>query len=310
MKLPDILAFFSGKRCVPILMSFIAIFLSVLFSYVWPPIQHGLNMMANGLVNSNGDVSLIGLFFSSFLINFLLIFGLHHCVYPLFYYQLGAYTTAAGATDVYKRQAECYQMVEYYKEAARRAKEAGFDGVEVHGAHFYLLGQFMSRYANKRIDEFGGDYKGRFHMAELCIKKVKEACGRDYPVSFRISTEEYLDGGSTLDDAIIYSQLAQDAGADIINISVGSGIGGNIITPSYFNPGFNVEAAARIKAKVTIPTIVVGRINDPILANYIVASGQADLVALGRQSVADSEFPNKVKEGRTEEILSLIHIFS
>ena len=198
--------------------------------------------------------------------------------------------------------AECYQMVEYYKEAARRAKEAGFDGVEVHGAHFYLLGQFMSRYANKRIDEFGGDYKGRFHMAELCIKKVKEACGRDYPVSFRISTEEYLDGGSTLDDAIIYSQLAQDAGADIINISVGSGIGGNIITPSYFNPGFNVEAAARIKAKVTIPTIVVGRINDPILANYIVASGQADLVALGRQSVADSEFPNKVKEGRTEEI--------
>ena len=82
----------------------------------------------------------------------------------------------------------------------------------------------MSRYANKRIDEFGGDYKGRFHMAELCIKKVKEACGRDYPVSFRISTEEYLDGGSTLDDAIIYSQLAQDAGADIINISVGSGM--------------------------------------------------------------------------------------
>lgn len=98
VKLPDILAFFSGKRCVPILMSFIAIFLGVLFSYVWPPIQHGLNMMANGLVNSNGDVSLIGLFFSSFLINFLLIFGLHHCVYPLFYYQLGAYTTAAGAT--------------------------------------------------------------------------------------------------------------------------------------------------------------------------------------------------------------------
>lgn len=197
---------------------------------------------------------------------------------------------------------ECYQIVEMYGNAARRAKQAGFDGVEVHGAHFYLLGQFMSKYANKRIDEFGGDYQGRFRLAGLCIQKIKEICGKEYPVSFRISSEEFLDGGSTVNDAVIYSQLAENAGVDVINISVGSGIGGNIITPSYFSPGFNMESAAKIKKSVTIPTIMVGRVNDPVLANYIVASGQADMVALGRQSVADSSFPNKVKNGMTDEI--------
>lgn len=98
VKLPDMLAFFSGKRCVPILMSFTAIILGVIFSFIWPPIQNGLNAMANGLVNANGEVSIVGLFVSSFLINVLLIFGLHHCVYPLFYYQLGTYVTAAGVT--------------------------------------------------------------------------------------------------------------------------------------------------------------------------------------------------------------------
>ena len=98
VKLPDMLAFFSGRRCVPILVSFAAIILGVIFSFIWPPIQNALNAMANGLVSASGDVSFIGLFVSSFLINFLLIFGLHHCVYPLFYYQLGSYTTAAGMT--------------------------------------------------------------------------------------------------------------------------------------------------------------------------------------------------------------------
>ena len=98
VKLPDMLAFFSGKRCVPILMSFTAILLGVVFSFIWPPIQNGLNAMANGLVSANGEVSIVGLFVSSFLINVLLIFGLHHCVYPLFYYQLGTYVTAAGVT--------------------------------------------------------------------------------------------------------------------------------------------------------------------------------------------------------------------
>ena len=98
VKLPDMLAFFSGKRCVPILMSFTAILLGVVFSFIWPQIHNGLNAMANGLVSANGEVSIVGLFVSSFLINVLLIFGLHHCVYPLFYYQLGTYVTAAGVT--------------------------------------------------------------------------------------------------------------------------------------------------------------------------------------------------------------------
>lgn len=198
---------------------------------------------------------------------------------------------------------ECYEMAEKFGAAALRARKAGFDGVEVHGAHFYLLGQFMSRYCNKRTDEFGGDYEGRFRLARLCIERVKETCGANYPVSFRISAEEFLDGGSTLEDAVIYAQMAEEAGADAIHVSTGSGIGGNIAAPSYMRPGFNAGSAAEIRSNVSVPVIAVGRINDPALAARIVRSGMADLVSLGRQSVTDPHFPRKVREGRNEEIL-------
>lgn len=198
---------------------------------------------------------------------------------------------------------ECYAMADAFGEAARRAKEAGFDGVEVHGAHFYLLGQFMSRYCNKRTDEFGGDYEGRFRLPRLCIEKVKAFCGPDYPVTFRISAEEFLEGGSTLQDAVIYARMAEEAGADAINVSTGSGIGGNIAAPSYKNPGFNIPSAALIKKNVSVPVIAVGRINDPALAAQTVEEGSADLIALGRQSVTDPQFPAKLREGRTDEIL-------
>lgn len=198
---------------------------------------------------------------------------------------------------------DCYAMVERFGDAARRAKRAGFDGVEVHGAHFYLIGQFMSRVANKRVDEFGGDYAGRFHFAALCIQNIKEKCGTDYPVLFRLSANEFMDDGASEADAVIYATLAQDAGADAIHVSTGSGIGGNIVTPQYFAPGFNVPAAAAVKKAVQVPVIAVGRINDPLLAWHIVQSGQADMVTLGRQSVCDPAFPNKVYTGALDEIM-------
>ncbi|MBP3468865.1 MAG: NADH:flavin oxidoreductase, partial [Lachnospiraceae bacterium] len=104
---------------------------------------------------------------------------------------------------------ECYELIRAYGDAALRAKKAGFDGVEVHGAHFYLIAQFLSKYANKRVDEFGGDYEGRFLFARLVIKNIKEKCGKDFPVMFRISAEEFLDGGSTTDDCVIYAAMAE-----------------------------------------------------------------------------------------------------
>ncbi|HJB94184.1 MAG TPA: NAD(P)/FAD-dependent oxidoreductase [Candidatus Mediterraneibacter intestinigallinarum] len=198
---------------------------------------------------------------------------------------------------------ECYELIEKYGDAAVRAQKAGFDGVEVHGAHFYLIGQFLSKYANKRVDEFGGDYEGRFLFAKLCIKNVREKCGENLPIQFRLSADEFLDGGTRPDDAVIYAAMAEEAGADSISVSTGSGIGGNIVTPQFFEPGFNVATAERIKKIVKIPVIAVGRINDPVLANNIVTAHRADLVALGRQSVCDSEFPKKLREGRADEII-------
>ncbi|MBQ6321664.1 MAG: FAD-dependent oxidoreductase [Lachnospiraceae bacterium] len=198
--------------------------------------------------------------------------------------------------------AECYELIKAHGEAARRAKEAGFDGVEIHGAHFYLIAQFLSKYANKRVDEFGGDYEGRFRFARLIIEEVRKTCGSGYPISFRISANEFLDGGNTMDDCVIYAAMAEDAGANVIHVSTGSGIGGNIVTPQFFEPGFNADAAERVKKAVSIPVIAVGRINDPVVARLIIASGKADMVTLGRQSVCDPSFPEKLKEGRSDEI--------
>lgn len=199
---------------------------------------------------------------------------------------------------------EVYTLIELFAQAAQRAKKAGFDGVEVHGAHGYLIAQFLSKAMNKRVDEFGGSYENRFRFAEQIIRRIKVVCGLDYPILFRLSAEEFMDAGCTIQDAMIYAALAEEAGADAIHVSTGTGIGGNIVTPLYVSSGFNVENAAKIKEVVKIPVIAVGRINDPILAEQIIATQKADLISLGRQSVCDPEFPNKVYEGRTDEIFT------
>lgn len=197
---------------------------------------------------------------------------------------------------------EVYKMAEKYAAAAKRAKLAGFDGVEVHGAHGYQIAQFLSKFSNKRVDEFGGSYENRFRFARLIIQKIKVVCGTDFPVLFRISANEYLDAGCTPGDAYLYAGMAEQAGADAIHVSTGTGIGGNVVTPQYFEPGFNVEHAEKIKQYVSVPVITVGRINDPVLAEQIVRTGRADMVSLGRQAICDPEFPNKVYENRTDEI--------
>lgn len=197
---------------------------------------------------------------------------------------------------------EVYALIEKFADAGLRAKKAGFDFVEVHGAHGYLIAQFLSKATNKRCDEFGGSYENRARFASEVIKKIKVRCGSDFPVLFRISADEFMNGGNKIEDAVVYAKLAEKAGADAIHISTGSAAGGNIVTTYYTDPGFNVENAAKVKKAVHVPVICVGRINDPALAEEIIESGQADLISLGRQSICDSEFPNKIYEGREEEI--------
>lgn len=198
---------------------------------------------------------------------------------------------------------EVYEIIERYAEAALRAKKSRFDGVEIHAAHHYLPAQFLSRFTNKRTDEFGGSCKNRFRIVACIVKRIRELCGEDYPVIIRISAEEFLEGGNHIEDAFVYARMAEEAGIDAVHLSTGTGMGGNIVAPLYFDPGFNVENSERMKRMLHIPVITVGRINDPDLAAQIVASGRADMISLGRQAVCDPDFPNKTKENRTEEIL-------
>ncbi len=190
-------------------------------------------------------------------------------------------------------------IIDKFVAAALRAKKAGFDGVEVHGAHGYLLAQFLSRGVNKRVDCYGGSISNRARIVCEIVRKIKETCGRDFPVSVRTSGDEGYVGGNRIEDAIAQSMLFEEAGADVIHISHG------IAIHSYYSEsGFNTHNVQRVKEAVSIPVIGVGRMNDPALILGAVKTGAMDFVALGRESVCDSHLPEKIREGRFDEILT------
>lgn len=200
---------------------------------------------------------------------------------------------------------EIYEIIEKYGDAALRAKKAGFDAVEIQGAHSYLVAQFLSPVVNKRSDEFGGSLSGRMKFAIEIIKNVKKKVGQDFPVGFRISGDECVPGGRTLTETRIAAKMIEEAGADLIHVSTGT-FQDTVISPAAIPLGHNVDAAAEIKKVVNIPVIAVGKIHDPYLAEDILETGKADLVAVGRQHLADPEFPNKIAEGRIDEIAPCI----
>lgn len=198
---------------------------------------------------------------------------------------------------------EVYELIEKFGDAALRAKKAGFDGIEIHAGHGYLPTQFMSPYVNRRTDEFGGDITGRAKFGVDIVKNIKKKCGDDFPVCMRLSGDELVDSGRRLNETAILAKLLEVAGVDAFNVSTGV-----YATPQYMvapypaDLGFNVSAAEAIKKAVNIPIISVGRLNDPVLMEAAIEDGLCDFVALGRTSVADAEFPNKVKDGVIDEI--------
>lgn len=198
---------------------------------------------------------------------------------------------------------EIYEIIEKFGDGAVRAKKAGYDGVEISGGHGYLVAQFLSSYSNKRSDEFGGDITRRVKFAVEIIKNVKKKCGEDFPVSFRISGDERVEGGRKAQESAIIARMIEEAGADAISVTAGVyGSMQYIIPPANVPNGYNLSDAEVIKKVVNIPVIVVGRINDPVMVEDVLAKDIADFVALGRASLADPEFPNKVKENKAEEI--------
>ncbi|HHU43278.1 MAG: FAD-dependent oxidoreductase [Bacillota bacterium] len=202
---------------------------------------------------------------------------------------------------------EVYELIKKHGECAVRAKKAGFDGVELHGAHGYLIGQFLSGYTNKRTDEFGGTFHKRMKFAVDIIKTIKQECGQDFPICVRISADERVDGGLKPEESAAIAKELERAGADAIHVSTGVyGSMPYIIAPASIEPGYILESCKVIKKAVNIPVIAVGRINEPYLADRVIADGIADFVAFGRGSLADPHIPNKTKEGRIDEILSCV----
>ena len=198
---------------------------------------------------------------------------------------------------------EVWSIVGQYATAAERVQRAGFDGVEIHGAHGYLINQFLSARTNKRVDEWGGSVAERACFACEVIRAIKERCGAGFPVSIRFNATDDIEGGNTLEDYTAQACLFEEAGADLLNVSFGTAESGTVINSNYTKPGFNAANAKRIRAAVSVPVCVVGRVNDPAVAERILLEGDADLVGIGRQSLADPEFPTKVKDGRLSELI-------
>jgi len=202
---------------------------------------------------------------------------------------------------------EIHAMVEKFGDCALRAQKAGFDGIEIHGGHGYLIAQFMSSYSNKRTDRYGGNLINRMRFPLEIVENIRVKVGKDFAVGFRISADEFVAGGRTIEDTKIISVMLQEKGVDFLHISAGVYASvERVVPPAAVGHGWATNFAAEVKKVVTIPVITVGRINDPFLAEGILASGKADLIGMGRASLADPGLPNKAATGNYDDIVHCI----
>ncbi|HUT65122.1 MAG TPA: FAD-dependent oxidoreductase [Spirochaetota bacterium] len=195
-------------------------------------------------------------------------------------------------------------------DGAKRAKRIGFDGVEVHGGHSYLIGQFMSPHANHRDDEYGGDFEGRMRFPTEIIKSIKDACGKNFPVGIKFSAFEALPDGIRGAMAVDMAEWFEKAGVDYLHVSSSTYMLGGTpypdVPPLFVPEGPLVGFAERIKKKVHVPVIAVAGIVTPEYAGSIVEEGKADLVAVGRGMFADTKWASKVSSGKAKEITPCI----
>jgi 2,4-dienoyl-CoA reductase-like NADH-dependent reductase (Old Yellow Enzyme family)/thioredoxin reductase len=203
------------------------------------------------------------------------------------------------------------RITEEFGDAALRAKKAGFDGVELHGGHGYLINQFLSPLSNHRTDKYGGTFENRMRFVREIISCARDKVGRDYPILIKLSVDEYLTGGLGVKDTSIIARILQDASVDAIIASAGH-TGAAVQGPPRATPGAycsracHVHLADSIKKMVNIPVAAIGRINDPILGESILREKKADLICMGRPLLADPELPLKALERRFEDIRTCI----
>lgn len=196
---------------------------------------------------------------------------------------------------------EIHQLVKDFGAAARRVKEALFDGIELHCGHGYLLAEFLSPFVNKRVDEYGGCFQNRIRIIEEVYREIRKNVGEDFPVTVRLSGNEYVVGGRTEAETYELAAVFDEMGFDGIHIT-----NGNYATPGiraaigsmFTEHALNMEVAEQVKKLVSVPVIVTNRINDPKMADTIIRMGKADFVGMGRGSIADPHLPQKSKCGQ------------
>jgi 2,4-dienoyl-CoA reductase (NADPH2) len=205
------------------------------------------------------------------------------------------------------------ELAASFAAAAERARRAGFDAVELHAGHGYLLSSFLSPASNKREDEYGGDVEGRARFLVEVIRAVKQRAGADFPVWCRLDAKEFrTEGGISEEDARRTAELAEAAGADAIHVSAYADSSSGVAftdAPLVHEPCGYVDLAEGIKRRVGIPVIAVGRI-EPEQADVLVGEGRADFVAMARKLLADPELPNKLAEGRPQDVRPCIYCYT
>jgi len=198
---------------------------------------------------------------------------------------------------------EVEKCIELCGEAARRLKKAGFDLIEIHAAHGYLIAQFMSPYFNKRIDKYGGNLDNRCRFLLEIVAAMRKAVGSTLAITVKYSIDEAIEGGRGVEESKIIAKKLEDAGVDGITCSAGA-YGAKVpMIPTYYTPRGNIlYLAEAIKESVKIPVMSVGRLDDPEMAERILREGRADFVGIGRGLIADPDWPRKVGSGRMGEI--------
>jgi len=200
-------------------------------------------------------------------------------------------------------------LIGQFREAAGRAKKAGADGVELHAAHGYLIQQFLSSYTNRREDEYGGSLENRMRLLKEIIQGVREECGSDFPISVRLSVEEFYDmigypgQGILLDEGVEMAKMLESFGVDVLNVSSGSyDTAQTSCEPISFPPGWRKYLAKAVREQVKIPVIAANLIRTPEQAEEQLAEGTQDFIAMGRSYLSDPEWAKKAMEGRSEDI--------
>ena len=197
---------------------------------------------------------------------------------------------------------EVEQYVEYYAQAVRRAREAGFDACELHCAHGYLIGSFMSPLTNQRTDRYGGNFHARMRFVTEIVQRARQLVGEDYPITCRIVGDELRQGGIDMDLSVQIATCLESLGVAALSVSAGMYPYVRTVSNMYHKHVVNLYLAENVREAVHVPVMAAGQIDRPEIQLHALETGKADILCIGRTLIADPDYPNKLREGRFSDI--------